>query len=123
MKKCIFCDTPIKRTYYTCKDHLHFYKENKDAPWITELIQMDSKQERIDAKEIGVLYNDYYYAERMLHGKKLTKTDRIVSAFREGKNIEAIEKEFGYSKRMIYYALNSRGIRTPKTYKNKSSAN
>ena len=56
MKTCIFCDRKINKTYYTCKEHLEWYKLYKDSPWFKELLRMQVKQYNITAREEGINY-------------------------------------------------------------------
>ena len=58
MKTCIFCDKRINKTYYTCKEHLSWYKEYKDTIWFKELIRMQAKQYSISYREEGINYID-----------------------------------------------------------------
>lgn len=81
MKTCIFCDKQINKTYYTCKEHLPWYREYKDTEWLKELIRMDRKQIAISEKEDSISYidntNNYIADEWISYGSKVGRKARI----------------------------------------------
>ena len=80
MKTCIFCDKIINKTYYTCKEHLSWYREYKDTEWFQELVKMDRKQYAINEKEDSIGYIDStsdYIVDWVQYGKKAGRKPRI----------------------------------------------
>jgi hypothetical protein len=113
MKTCVFCGTSINRKFYVCRDHLSDYYANKDTAWFKELLRMELKQEQINSVECFTLVPELILDRHKISGREIkpTKTETIIKMYREGKSEKTIQKETGYSVRIIRYALKTIGIK------------